>query len=440
MRRMDVAVVGAGVAGLAAAGELERKGHRVEVFEARDRLGGRIFTHHDARVPVPIEMGAEFVHGDAPQTSRILKQAGMITSDVGSEHWQLHRGSARRVTFFKKVDRVLERIDPHEQDESFATFLSRRPGGRSEAIGRSAARDFVQGYYAADLDRISARSLAPQNGESPTAPASRSAHVPQGYDGIVRWLARGLKSRIHLHSIVTDIFWRPGAAELTFKSGKGPSTIRARAAVITAPLGVLQARPGDRGSIRMHPDPPRIRKAIDSLAMGTVTRLSVWFEDFPWKLNPRVSRDGKLDRLVFLHLRSGPFKIWWTPYPLRWPLLTAWCGGPPAASLARRKKREIEAAAIEDLAAGLGVSMRRISAGVLKIWSHDWNGDAFARGAYAYALAGKSRAGKWLSEPVESTLYFAGEAADPDGAGTVEGALATGFRAARRVHAMLRRG
>jgi len=436
---MDVAVIGAGAAGLAAAGELARKGHQVGLFEARSRLGGRILTHRDERMPLPVELGAEFVHGDAPETTRILDRARLIACDVGTEHWRLDRGEARRITYFPKIDRVLERIAPRGKDESLATFLSRRPGGRSFSSGRGVASEFVQGFYGADPERISSRSVAPRHGESATDSASRSRRIVQGYGAMVQWLAGGLESCIRLESVVTELSWERGGAELTVKSPHGTARVAARAVVITVPLGVLQARPGDRGAVRLRPDPPALRKAIDSLAMGSVIRLCLWLEDYPWKWSPRLRGADKLDRLSFLHLPRGPFKIWWTPCPLRWPLMTAWCGGPPSLSLSRRKKADLESIALEALASGVGISKRRLAAAVRDTWIHDWNDDPFARGAYAYSLPGKTRAAERLAKPVESTLYFAGEATDSEGTGTVEGALSSGLRAARQVHAMLRR-
>jgi monoamine oxidase len=441
MRRVDVAVVGAGVAGLTAAGELVRRGYRVVVLEARDRIGGRIYTCSDERIPVPIELGAEFVHGKAPETQRLLNQAHLVACDVGREHWQTHHGSARRVTYFPKIDRVLNRIGPRDRSGSFVTFLKRQPGGRSAAQGRAAAEEFVEGFFAADPYRISARAVTAQGEESPSEAASHLARVVQGYDGLAWWLARQLGSRIRLRAAVTDIEWERGRAELTVRLPKDGSTrLRARAVAVTVPLGVLQARPGDRGSIRLRPDPAGIRRALDSMAMGPVTRLTFWFEDYPWRLSPRLGRDGKLERLSFLHLKSGPFKIWWTPFPLRWPLMVAWCGGPASAGLARRKSGEIEGAALQDLSVGLGVSRRRIASKVRAVWTHDWNNDPFARGAYAYALAGRDDSVSSLARSVESTLFFAGEATDPEGSGTVEGAISTGLRAARQIRAALRRG
>src|SRR4029077_8915467 len=67
-KRVDVLVLGAGAAGLAAARDLSHAGLRVTVIEARPRVGGRILTLHDPRSPVPIELGAEFIHGEAAET------------------------------------------------------------------------------------------------------------------------------------------------------------------------------------------------------------------------------------------------------------------------------------------------------------------------------------------------------------------------------------
>jgi len=87
-RKTDVIIVGAGVSGLAAARALRERGVRVEVLEARDRIGGRIFTHRDPRAPAPIELGAEFVHGSAPEVMSIVREAGLLAADVCGERWE----------------------------------------------------------------------------------------------------------------------------------------------------------------------------------------------------------------------------------------------------------------------------------------------------------------------------------------------------------------
>ncbi|MFL6193005.1 MAG: flavin monoamine oxidase family protein [Thermoanaerobaculia bacterium] len=430
MERFDVAVVGAGVAGLAAAGKLQSEGLRVAVFEARDRIGGRIFTHRDERMPVPIELGAEFIHGEAPETQRILDAARLLSFEVSGEHWRAGPGRLRRANgFWASIDRVLKKIDPEGPDQSFADFLARRPGGPSLAKDRTAAREFVQGFHAADPDQIGILSIAPEGGEQPSESAALLGRVIQGYDGVPRFLARGLEEALHLGTRVTAIAWEPGRAELTLRNASDRTDrVEARAVIVTLPLGVLQAPADEPGSCRFDPEPAGMRKALGLLAMGSVVRVVVRFREMPWR--NLTGSDG----LSFLHLGDGPFNVWWTAYPLRFPLAVAWSGGPPAAALNGKAPEEIAATAFQGLAEKLGISRRRVESRVEGFWLHDWDDDPFSRGAYSYHRVGGSKAVKNLAKPVEGTLFFAGEATDTEGrTGTVEGAIATGLRAAKQV-------
>jgi monoamine oxidase len=427
---IDVAVIGAGVAGLAAAGELRRQGFRVAVHEARDRIGGRVLTHRDARFPMPLELGAEFIHGEAPLTERLLREARLSDYDLHGDFWMAERGHFRRDEgFWDEIDRVVDVIDARRKDVSFADFLAQSPGGKSLARARAAARLFVQGFHAADPADLSTLSLAPRNAGEPSEEAARIGRVTEGYDRLAAWLARDLGDDLHLGTSVREIAWERGRAELTLEDG---SRIAARAAVVTVPLGVLQAPPDEPGGIRFRPDPPQLRRTLDLLAMGTVVRLVLGFRELPW-------HDRKdLGRLRFLQTADETFRVWWTAYPLRVPVLVAWSGGPPAAAIARRSSQEIEAMALRVLAKQTGLSRQRIASRLEAVWSHDWSSDPFSHGAYSYARVGGSEAAKALARPVERTLFFAGEAADEEGrTGTVEGAIGTGLRAAKQVRRAL---
>ncbi|HEX6863196.1 MAG TPA: FAD-dependent oxidoreductase [Thermoanaerobaculia bacterium] len=131
MERLDVAVVGAGVAGLAAARELARKGFRVAVFEAHDRIGGRIFTHRDGQVPVPIELGAEFIHGEALETRRLLDAARLLAVEVSGEHRWARRGRLRPARRYWSGIRDPGAPPPHRPRSA--------PGGGGEAAAREGA-------------------------------------------------------------------------------------------------------------------------------------------------------------------------------------------------------------------------------------------------------------------------------------------------------------
>jgi monoamine oxidase len=426
MERTDVLVVGAGAAGLAAADALQEAGLGVAVLEARDRIGGRILTHRDARVPVPIELGAEFVHGEAPETTRLLREAGRAVLDLSGQSWE-RRGSRLQPAgeYWRQVDRVLSLARAEGSDLSLADWLAKRPGGRPLARGRTLARRFVQGFHAADPARVSLRSLAGQ-GEAPTESARRAGRVADGYDRLIQWLARRLRD-LRLRSPVAGISWEKGGAELEVRpEGAGPYRIAARAVVVTAPLGVLQS-----GSLRFRPElPSPTRRALDLLAMGSVIHMVFWFREAPW----RLVDDPDLSRLRFLHTGDDAINVWWTAYPARVPLAVAWSGGPAAAALLAQGAGAVANHALGVLADALGLTRRRVESRVGAFWTHDWSADPWSRGAYSYALVGGAGAARDLAKPIDGTLFLAGEATDAEGRnGTVEGAIATGLRAAGQV-------
>jgi monoamine oxidase len=443
MEQLDVAVVGAGVAGLAAAGELRRRGLRVVVLEARDRVGGRILTYHDERVPVPIELGAEFLHGDTPETDRVLRESGLLALDLAGEHWRAENGRIlphRGV--WSQIDRVLGLIDPAAPDVSFADFLTGRPGGRALARDRKTARRFVEGFDAADAERLSTRSLAVGGGEAASDSVRRVGRVASGYDRMAEWMAHRLEGDVHLEAPVSEIEWTRGEVEINLQPRADddlPPRVSARAAIVTVPISVLKAPPEEPAGLRFRPDVPRVRQALDRLEMGTVVRLVVWFRDLPWtRPLPGLAKGKSLERLGFLHTADPAFSVWWSAYPARAPLAVAWSGGPPAAALARQGRSAIEDHALRSLADQLGVSRRRVESAVLDLWLHPWHEDPYSRGAYSYALVGGADAGRRLARSVEGTLFFAGEATDTEGRiGTIEGALASGLRAAKQAASAL---
>src|SRR5688500_2149052 len=160
-RAADVAVVGAGAAGLAAARDLHAAGYSVLLLEARHRVGGRVFTRRPRRSVLPIELGAEFLHGRADEVTQVARAADLPVLEV--EGLRVDSGGARwrRLDdFWDRLDTVMRRLpDRREADLSFSDFLAGQPGGRSLARNRRLARAFVEGFHAADVGRISAVSL-----------------------------------------------------------------------------------------------------------------------------------------------------------------------------------------------------------------------------------------------------------------------------------------
>lgn len=428
MRPVEVAIVGAGAAGLAAARELRKRGRSVLVLEARDRIGGRAMTLHDPAIPLPIELGAEFIHGHAPVTEGLLTQAGLSAIDVGGPHRIADRGRLRPVREVAAIDQVLRRIDTEGPDRSIADFLARRPGGAALARQRTLTRRFIEGFHAADIEQMSAQSIASEPGESPTESASRIGRPTQGYGALMQWLAADSGATIQPQSEVRSIDWREGRAVLEVRSGSSQRArrISARAVIVTVPVGVLAAATDARGALAFDPPLPRIACALAGIGVGSVARLVVWFRELPWDGDPgHPSFD-------FLHLPGDPFQVLWTAHPVRWPLAVIWCGGPNATRLLQGTRSEVERSMHRQLAAALRTTPARVQQSVRRVWWHDWDHDPYARGAYTYARVGGSDAYATLARSERGTIFFAGEATDAEG-GTVEAALRSGIRAARQV-------
>ncbi|MEW5914823.1 MAG: NAD(P)/FAD-dependent oxidoreductase [Gemmatimonadota bacterium] len=435
---VDVAVIGAGVAGLAAARTLRRAEPSLSmvVLEARERIGGRIYTVRDDTVSVPIELGAEFLHGSAPETIAIAREAGVLLCDVEGKRWQSRNGRLTRLNeFWDKLDRVMRRLDAERTpDRSFLEFIEAQPGGRRLASERSLALEFVQGFHAADASRISERALAEGGSPGEDPNEKRMARVLDGYDAVPRWLATSVRDCIRLNQAVTHITWKRGTVRLTLQSPGGKrSSLTARAAIVTVPLGVLLATPGEQGAIAFDPPIENVLSHARGLTMGNVLRITMQFREAFWE-NDKISTvpEGEsLAGMSFLHSRDPDLPVWWTAEPIRAGLFVGRAGGPRAARLLSLPPAELERRALAALARQLGRKPQTLRRLLVRSWSHNWTRDPFARGAYSYIVVGGHDAPRRLARPIQQTLFFAGEAADPEGRlGTVNGAIATGERAA----------
>ena len=439
---VDAIIIGAGAAGLAAAKELRANGRSVIVLEARGRVGGRIFTYRDPSVVVPIELGAEFLHGATPNTDTIIDAAGLTAFDVVGEHWQAREGTFRQVDFWKRIEKVLGKLDEHRTpDRSFRDYLAERAARKrkpKDARARISAIEFVQGFHAADISLVSERWLARGGDPAESPEDERTGRVVDGYDRVSAWLARDVYDAIELNTVVTRVEWERGNVVVSCQNAAGElRAVSGRTVIVTVPIGVLQAVPPAPGAIAFEPEIPAVTNAVNGLAMGSVLRTVFAFRERFWEMGLRNAPEhggSGLMSLSFLHSPGADFPVWWTQFPVRAPILVGWVGGPPAAALCALPDAEIERIALHDLAAHLGTTYERLAGLVTGSWMHNWEHDPFSRGAYSYAMVGGSGSARKLSRPIEQTVFFSGEATNTEGrSGTVEGALATGLRAAQGV-------
>ena len=431
-RQHDVIVIGAGAAGLACALELSGAGQTALVLEARNRIGGRIWTRSEPGLPLPIELGAEFVHGEPESTFELMRRYGVAAVDTQGPHWTCRRGRlALRGDLFRQVHAAVRRNRARlrGRDLSFQEFISRIRPAQLPRDARALALALVEGFDAADPARVSARSIVEEwvGGEALDAPQFRPLG---GYGALLAPMAAALEqggTTLQMDSVVREVRWQKGSVEVEGVRLGESFRVRARRAIVTLPLGVLQLAPGTPGAVRFDPALAGKEKALRQLASGPVLKVVLRFAEPFWE---RAARCGCRDA-AFFHVPDEAFPTFWTALPVRVPMLVAWAGGPKAARLAGTGRDEVVKAAISSLrsAFGAGLASRsRLESASL----HDWQQDPFARGAYSYVAAGGGAARRALAKPLLGTLFFAGEATDYRGeAGTVAGALRSGRAAAR---------
>jgi monoamine oxidase len=415
---MDALIIGGGIAGLTATRHLTEAGLRVTLLEARDRLGGRIYTHSTAEYPV--ELGAEFVHGRPEEILALAAEGAVpIVPVQGNFRRKINGKWAEAGHLMEKVDQLFAKLPAGEPDESFQYYLDR--SGGDDDIKQQALR-YVEGFHAANPSLISARSLRRDSEAEESIEGDHQYRIASGYESLVRAVADRIDRKL------CDIVLNTAAREIVWRSGQviartSTAEYLAPQAIVTLPLGVLKSN-----GVVFSPTLPEKQNAMSFLEMGPVIRVSLCFQDKFWEQDPEMAE------LSFLFTDDREFPTWWTSNSLPYPILTGWAAGPNGRKQAGRNGDEIVRSAVQSLARIMEIEEPELRRQMTGSFTHDWQADPFSRGAYSYAAVGGMDAAKALGAAVANTLYFAGEATNGDGYnGTVHGAIATGLRAAKEL-------
>jgi len=400
--------------------ELARAGKRVLVLEARDRCGGRIYPLPAQEFGYPAEGGAEFVHGAAPVTRAVMREARLSLSPRGGTRWSTGTGTLLPdESLLPDAGRFYQALSEVKVDLPIADFLEAQFAERQYDRLRRAITRTVEGYDAADPRRASTLAL---RDEWTARDDGQHGRIAEGYGALIAYLESDCRRHggaIHLGAAVTAIDEARGGIAARCRDG---AVFEADAAILTVPPPLLS-------EITL-PSAARDRAAaIADIGFGNVVKILLRFRAKWWADH----RGLDLADLSFL-ISDAAVPTWWTQHPASNPVLTGWFAGPKADRVSSLAASELVAMGIASLAEIFDLPPDTIRKDLVASRAINWGNDPFARGAYSYATPKTRQAQSVLRKPDGGPIFFAGEALyqGPD-MGTVEAALASGQEAAQTI-------
>jgi monoamine oxidase len=424
MTDTDILIIGAGAAGLMAARTLAKAGKKVIVLEARDRIGGRIHTVKHGPSQQLMELGAEFIHGDLPVTQCLLEEAGIAYPHASANMYKYENGNfTTGGPFVAHWDQLIKKLNALEQDITIDDFLQREFGADKYQSTRKMVRQYVSGYDNGDPAKASSFSLRK---EWQAEDMGAQYRIEGGYVSLVNYLADEIKQaggQIHLNAIAKQIEWHQDSVKVTTNDG---NIYEAPRVLIALPLGVLQAGVNEPASLSFKPEIPKLTKAIAAMGFGAVIKVLLEFNEAFW-INEQTKDMGYL-------FSEQEIPTWWTQHPQYTNLLTGWLGGPDAAAKIHTSNYEVLAQSLHSLANIFNYDIDKLKEKLLSGQIVNWTADEFTLGSYAYDTIAADQARKIICQPIQDTIFFAGEYLyEGTAMGTVEAALTTGLRMAERI-------
>jgi monoamine oxidase len=428
----DVIVIGAGASGIAAAHHLTQNQKSVTLLEARNRIGGRIHTHHTPELSHPVELGAEFIHDRVPELWNLAKKQRRLVVELTESRVLFQNGRFESLLeFWKNVEKVLSELNPQSTQTSLEDYFERKAGKfPSEDIALT--RLFLEEFEAASSLHISEQAIAQFDQQTLCPDRMATFRILTGYDSIFEALLEEFSQRggkLLLHTPVHEIHWEKGKVRVHARSQHAgfeeECVFTTKKLISTLPLGIWQDQAKGVTPDFWNRPLPEKKSAALKLHNGKAFKIIFQFKKPIWE-------EKKKDLAFLFSPEEGfSFRSWWTEFPVHSQLFTAWAGGPSAEKMLHLSKNEIINRAIRDLARLFTPSEEKLREEIEHVYFHDWHQDPYSRGTYTTLMPGHVEALKEFAAPIESTLFFAGEATETEGVySTVHGAFRSGVRAA----------
>jgi monoamine oxidase len=410
----DIIIIGAGAAGLGAARELTRVKMKILLLEAQGRIGGRMYTNIPHGFTSTIERGAEFIHGEAAYTFKLLREANAEYYKIEGNTYEANDDSIKKSDMFDDDFKlVLEKLETLQRDMSFGEFLAQHFGDSRFENLREKITKFVEGYNAADITKVSSLALRQEWSEDEDPAQYR---IKGGYEKLYGFLYHDLLNNggvVKLNQEVTQINWSDTLVEVKTKS----ESFYAKKCLVTVPAPLLSCN-----AIAFQPAVPHVINAASQIGFGGVVKITLEFKIRFWETEP----PRKFKKLQFL-FSDESIPTWWSQFPEDKPVLTGWLGGPSSERI-EGDDDDLFQKALESLANALHYQKNKIEEQVVARSVDRWTTRTpFSNGAYSYSVLGTPEAVKTLRQGLNDKIYFAGEAlyTGPHRS-TVEAALISG--------------
>lgn len=428
--KKTVLVIGAGMAGIAAAQDLQNKGYEVTILEGRNRAGGRIWTQRFK--DSSIDLGAAWIHGDSPNNPlmALASKYGLRTSATNwDETWlyQAGKGVIEDSDYDKieqKADQLIRKLHELQLNAEMNDSMKSTVQSLLNSLkGSQTIKEGVRWWISSEIEAVSAANyedLSLRFWDEDEEFEGQDLILEKGYGNLINRLAEGLN--IQYNHKVNSIDHTDNGITVKGSWGK----IKTDKVIVTVPLGVLK-----KNTIQFTPKLPGNKlESIRRLNMGVLNKIVITFRQAFWPRDAHrlgLLKANTLERIEYFPIPTGSKSA----------ILVGLVYGDYAQTIEKLSKQKVISIVIKQLEQ---MFPNINTSDVVDISVTNWHSDPMSEGSYIHIPPNASLSDcTTLGEPVGNSLFFAGEATNPSYLGTVHGAYLSGLRAAQEVEASTRK-